>query len=140
MWPSHDRAVDLSSTSSSSPAKRKHRDPQGPNPSSANTPPGTSKVDCHSSKKLRPISSSTSPGLRSNMNKTMGFSRPGVVDLTRPSNFQPHTGAKRLVIKNLRISSPSDGEQYFQKTWDELDGALASVFSNQQPVTPLEVL
>ncbi|KAM0155808.1 hypothetical protein ACHAPG_005684 [Botrytis cinerea] len=140
MWPSHDRAVDLSSTSSSSPAKRKHRDPQGPNPSSANTPPGTSKVDCHSSKKLRPISSSTSPGLRSNMNKTMGFSRPGVVDLTRPSNFQPHTGAKRLVIKNLRISSPSDGEQYFQKTWDELDGALTSVFSNQQPVTPLEVL
>ncbi|RAL68576.1 hypothetical protein DID88_007298 [Monilinia fructigena] len=74
------------------------------------------------------------------MNKTMGVSCPGTIDLTRVSNFQPHTGAKRLVIKNLRTTSPNDREQYFKKTWDELDDALASVFSNKQPESPLEVL
>lgn len=74
------------------------------------------------------------------MNKTMGVSRPAIIDLTRPSNFQPHTGAKRLVIKNLRVTSPSDKEEYFRKTWNELDDALDSVFNNKQPVSPLEVL
>ncbi|KAJ8069120.1 hypothetical protein OCU04_002794 [Sclerotinia nivalis] len=140
MWHSHDRAVDLSSTSSKSPAKRKHRDPRGSNSNSTNISSGLSKVDSHSSKKLKTLPSSTSPGLRPNMNKTMGVSRPGIIDLTRPSNFQPHTGAKRLVIKNLRVTSPNDREEYFKKTWNELDDALDSVFSSKQPVSPLEVL
>lgn len=140
MWPSPDRAVDLSSTSSKSPAKRKHRDPRASNSNPANTSSVTSKVDNHSSKKLRTSPSSTSTGSRSNMSKTMGFSRPGTIDLTRPSNFQPHTGAKRLVIKNLRTTSPHEREEYFKKTWHELDDALTLVFSNKQPVSPLEVL
>ncbi|ESZ96368.1 hypothetical protein SBOR_3251 [Sclerotinia borealis F-4128] len=136
MWPSHDRAVDNSSTSSKSPAKRKHRDPRSLNSNPTNTSCDTSKVDSPSTKKLRTSQSSTNP----NMNKTIRVSRPGTIDLTRPSNFQPHTGAKGLVIKNLRTTSPNDREQYFQKTWDELDDALALVFSNKQPVSPLEVL
>ncbi|KAB8295890.1 hypothetical protein EYC80_008711 [Monilinia laxa] len=127
MWPSNDLAVDTSSNSSKSLAKRK------------NNPTNTTSASRDSLKKLKTLQS-PSPDLRSNMNKTMGVSRPGTIDLTRVSNFQPHTGAKRLVIKNLRTTSPNDREQYFKKTWDELDEALASVFSNKQPESPLEVL
>jgi cullin-4 len=66
--------------------------------------------------------------------------RPNVIDLTRPSNFQPNTGAKRLVIKNLRTSSRKDIDTYYDRTWDELDAALTSVFSRTSPTSPLEVL
>lgn len=127
MWPSNDLTVDTSSNPSKSPAKRK------------NNPSNTTPASRDSLKRLKTLQS-TSPDLRPNMNKTMGVSRAGTIDLTRVSNFQPHTGAKRLVIKNLRTTSPNDREQYFKKTWDELDDALASVFSNKQPESPLEVL
>ncbi|KAI9649424.1 hypothetical protein NHQ30_002000 [Ciborinia camelliae] len=139
MWPSHDRAVDTSSNSSKTPGKRKHRDPQDSisNPTNTSTSSGTSRDP---SKRLRTFQSSKNPDLQPNMSKTMGVSRPTTIDLTRPSNFQPHTGAKRLVIKNLRTTSPNDREQYFKNKWDELDDALTSVFMNKQPVSPLEVL
>jgi len=63
------------------------------------------------------------------MNKGKSVIRPGVVDLTRgPSNFQPHSGAKRLVIKNLRTSSSlKDVDKYYDDTWNGLDAALSSV-------------
>ena len=64
------------------------------------------------------------------MNKGKGIiTRPGVVDLTKgPSNFQPHTGVKRLVIKNLRASSTLKGvDEYYNRTWEELDADLTSV-------------
>jgi cullin-4 len=64
----------------------------------------------------------------------------GVVDLTRPSNFQPHTGAKRLVIKNLRISSRKDTDEYYIRTWADLDAALTSVFNREPTSSPLEVV
>lgn len=65
------------------------------------------------------------------MNKGKGVLRPGVVDLTKgPSNFQPHSGAKRLVIKNLRTpSSLKDVDKYYDVTWNGLDEALTSVRS-----------
>lgn len=126
--PSH-RTVDNSSNPSKTPPKRK-----------ISLSSLTSDTSKDSSKRPKALHLPISPDLRTDMNKTMGVSLPGTVDLTRPSNFQPHTGAKRLVIKNLRTSSTVDREEYFKKTWDELDGALASVFSNKQPVSPLEVL
>jgi cullin-4 len=51
----------------------------------------------------------------------------GFVDLTRQSQFQPHTGAKRLVIKNLRVSNGKAADEYYDKVWGELDDALTSV-------------
>jgi len=90
------------------------------------------------------LKTSHSPGnLRKQpeMSKSVGMiSRPGVVDLTRPSNFQPHTGAKRLVIKNLRTTSRKDIDEYYERTWADLDAALTSNFNREQPATPLEVL
>ncbi|KAH6680818.1 Cullin [Halenospora varia] len=56
------------------------------------------------------------------------------------SNFEPHKGAKRLVIKNLRTTSQRDVDDYYEKTWRELDAAVTAVFERQQPVTPFEVL
>lgn len=77
------------------------------------------------------------------MNKIMVNQQHAVIDLTKgsmPSNFQPHTGAKRLVIKNLRTTGNKDANEYYERTWKELDNALSSVFAREQPVTPLEVL
>lgn len=66
--------------------------------------------------------------------------RPAFVDLTKPSNFQPHTGARRLAIKNLRKTPLEDVELYYQKTWDELDAALTRFFEGVSPSTPLGLL
>lgn len=66
-------------------------------------------------------------------------SKPKVVDLTT-SNFQPTTGAKKLVIKNLRTKSRQDLGEYYQRTWDDLDDTLTSIFSGCTPRSPLEVL
>jgi cullin-4 len=76
------------------------------------------------------------------MSKTLGIGpRPKVIDLTRPpSNFQPHAGAKRLVIKNLRTTSTKSVDEYYDRTWSELDAALTSIFNKCPPSTPLEVL
>jgi cullin-4 len=76
------------------------------------------------------------------MSKTVGLvARPGFVDLTRgPSNFQPHAGAKKLIIKNLRITSRADLVEYYEKTWGEVDDALSAVFREEDPSVPLEVL
>lgn len=69
---------------------------------------------------------------------------PEVVDLTeKPSAFQPHAGAKKLVIKNLR--SPGGGrdaqiEQYYARTERDLDEGLGAVFAGRKPAVPLERL
>lgn len=75
------------------------------------------------------------------MSKVLG-KRPEVVGSTNPrSTFHTHGGAKKLVIKNLRTTSrASDLDQYYQKTWGELENALKAVFARQQPQQPLERL
>ena len=94
------------------------------------------------SKRLKTSHSSGNLGRPAGMNKTMGItSQPTkMIDLTRPSNFQPHSGAKRLVIKNLRTTSRKDVEEYYDRTWKDLDNALTAIFKREQPVSPLEVL
>jgi len=87
----------------------------------------TSQQSCP--KRLKVGNSSGNTGGLPEMNKGKSVIRPGVVDLTRgPSNFQPHSGAKRLVIKNLRTSSSlKDVDKYYDDTWNGLDAALSSV-------------
>jgi len=84
-----------------------------------------------SPKRLKSAHSAAYTGDLPDMNKGKSVIRPGVVDLTRgPSNFQPHSGAKRLVIKNLRTSSSlKDVDKYYEDTWNGLDAALTSVCS-----------
>ncbi|CAK7214174.1 Serine/threonine-protein kinase tel1 [Sporothrix bragantina] len=91
--------------------------------------------------------------------KTLG-KRPDVVDLTGPSShwgtpksgpgamaptaFQPHAGARKLVIKNLRVSAPAaraeQTKTYYDKTAADIEAALQAVFANQAPRVPLERL
>lgn len=80
------------------------------------------------------------------MNKAQGKRPQNVdfIDLTRPtrtSAFQPGKGAKKLVIKNLRsVSRTSELEQFYQNIWGDLEDALRSTFTKQQPRKPLDTL
>lgn len=61
----------------------------------------------------------------------------------RLSAFQAQSGAKKLVVKNLRVSTPTRSasvEDYYSRTWKELDGALTAVFAGRRPAQPLEKL
>ncbi|KAL1304406.1 hypothetical protein AAFC00_003404 [Neodothiora populina] len=73
--------------------------------------------------------------------------KPATVDLTksprarRPStvgggyaiqsNFNPHAGAKKLLVKNLKPQSAWDANKYFDQTWKQLDAALTTILSNE---------
>ncbi|KAH8673992.1 Cullin [Xylariales sp. PMI_506] len=66
----------------------------------------------------------------------------GRTDPSKPrSPFQPQAGARKLVIKNFRsVARTNDLEQYYQKTWSDLESALKAIFARQQPSLPLERL
>ncbi|OAQ68048.1 ubiquitin ligase subunit CulD [Pochonia chlamydosporia 170] len=68
---------------------------------------------------------------------------PETVDLTeKPSAFQPYSGAKKLVIKNLRapVSRQPQIEEYYARTEKDLEEALDAIFSGRRPAVPLERL
>lgn len=58
----------------------------------------------------------------------------------RQSNFSPHAGAKKLVVKNLRTGPRVNQEPYFDKIWAQLDAALSAIFEGRKPDTSLEEL
>lgn len=57
-----------------------------------------------------------------------------------PPNFTPHTGAKKLVVKNLRKAPRANPEQYFSRVWDQLDAALSAIFLDEKLPYSLEEL
>ncbi|KAJ5952020.1 Winged helix-turn-helix transcription repressor DNA-binding [Penicillium vulpinum] len=59
---------------------------------------------------------------------------------TRQNNFSPHTGAKRLVVKNLRTGPRLNQASYFDKVWSQLDAALTAIFDGRKPESSLEEL
>ncbi len=58
------------------------------------------------------------------------------------SAFQPQSGARKLVIKNLRVAPNRSDEvaNYYKRTWAELEAALASILAGEVPRLPLERL
>ena len=54
--------------------------------------------------------------------------------------FNPATGPKKLVVKNLRAASRLDTKAYFEKTWAEEDKALDAIFRNEKDPYSLEAL
>lgn len=68
---------------------------------------------------------------------------PDIIDLTeKPSAFQPYSGAKKLVIKNLRapICREAQVEEYYARTEKDLEEALEAIFADRRPAVPLERL
>ena len=152
MKPSKDPSTNSISTPSKDPSQRKlHGQHQNSTVSKTfrQTPTSshqtidlTEDESTPSAKRLKTSHSSAKIVRPENMSRTVGLRTPrAFVDLTRaPSNFQPHAGAKKLVIKNLRTTSRADLEEYYEKTWREVDDALTAVFKREDPRVPLEVL
>ncbi|KAF2156570.1 Cullin-domain-containing protein [Myriangium duriaei CBS 260.36] len=70
-----------------------------------------------------------------------GFSRRKLSGARPPQNgLNPHIGAKKLVVKNLKKQSDWNPDEYFNSTWVRLDDALNKVFSGGQSTLPLEDL
>jgi Cullin family len=73
--------------------------------------------------------------------KSNGAFRPQTSSVSlRPSNFTPHSGAKKLVVKNLRSGPRLNQDTYFEKIWGQLDAALIAIFSDGKPDASLEEL
>lgn len=60
--------------------------------------------------------------------------------VVRPTNFTPHTGAKRLVVKNLRKTPRASQDQYFDQVWEQLEAALHAIFNHRKVPHSLEEL
>lgn len=58
----------------------------------------------------------------------------------RPPPFQPHAGARKLQIKNLRKPTRGDPDAYFTATWGALDAALGAIFASVKIAASLEEL
>ena len=144
MQSSEESSVDSLASQSTSPAQKKQHDQLKKTLSSKSSRPSPSSgLPSSAPKRLKTshFSGNLGRSADTNMSKVGGIAaHPIVVDLTRPSNFQPNTGAKRLVIKNLRTTSRKDVDDYYDRTWNELELALSSVFSRRSPNSPLEVL
>lgn len=77
----------------------------------------------------------------SNMSTKMKGKLPEVIDLTQSNSYKPYTGAKKLVIKNLRPTAKNEQlEQYYKRTEQELLDALQDIFNGRKPQLPLERL
>ena len=73
-------------------------------------------------------------------NCTAPMRTPSYDGSSAPSNFTPHAGAKKLVVKNLRSMPRLDQHRYFDKIWSQLDSALTSTFNDEKPKHSLEEL
>ncbi|KAI5306450.1 Glycosylphosphatidylinositol (GPI) anchor assembly protein [Ascosphaera pollenicola] len=59
---------------------------------------------------------------------------------SRPNTFTPHTGSRKLVVKNLKTKPRVDPEEYMNRSWVQLDDALTAILSDQKPQLSLEQL
>lgn len=60
--------------------------------------------------------------------------------LISPAKFQPYTGVKRLVIKNLRSPPKTSSEEVLERIWTQLDVSLTAIFSGSKLPYSMEEL
>ena len=60
--------------------------------------------------------------------------QPRRLSIVKPvrTNLNPHAGAKKLVVKNLKKESAWDADKYFDEIWNQLDNALSKIFQDAQ--------
>ena len=56
------------------------------------------------------------------------------------TTMNPHQGAKKLVVKNLKRESAWDPEKYLDQVWTQVDAALTRIFSQDQSSFSMEDL
>lgn len=94
------------------------------------------------SKRQKSTHSPPYPIVDDNMSKVIGLvGRPNLVDsMRRGSTFQPHSGPKKLVVKNLRKEPRADLQNYYDNILAQVKEALRAIFNGQRPLQPLERL
>ena len=117
------------------------------------------------SKRTRPESRTSDPPLVAAVSSrpldkmyTFASKQPNghIVDLTKspPRNGQmrkpsggkptvtmnPHQGARKLVVKNLRKESTWDTDKYLEQVWAELGSALTTIYTAKKPTFSMEDL
>ncbi|MCJ1310092.1 hypothetical protein MMC25_003753 [Agyrium rufum] len=68
-------------------------------------------------------------GLVTNGLPTNGMFMKKVNGANRGPQFAPHTGAKKLVVKNLKTGTKTSPEAYANQIWTQVDAALSAIFS-----------
>ncbi|KAI9716272.1 MAG: hypothetical protein M1812_005497 [Candelaria pacifica] len=58
----------------------------------------------------------------------------------RVASFTPHTGARKLVVKNLRKTPRVDPDHYFNQVVGQLDSALTAIFNHEKIPHSMEEL
>ena len=58
----------------------------------------------------------------------------------RSTSITPHTGPRRVEVKNLKQVSRSDPDEYYNRVWAQLDAALSAIFSKQKLSYSMEEL
>ena len=109
---------DLSSCESTTEAQAKLIEPENMYTFNTNGPRKTTVIDLTSSPETSPAKG---PFMQRRINGDV-----------RPTNFTPHIGAKKLVVKNFRTTSKSCPDQYYNQIWSQLDVALSAIFSGEK--------
>lgn len=58
--------------------------------------------------------------------------RSKVNGIRRPTNIGPHTGPKRLVVRNEKIVLRADQDEYYNTVWSWLDVSLLAIFADEK--------
>ena len=50
----------------------------------------------------------------------------------RPTNIGPHTGPKKLVVRNLKTALKADPDEYYNTVWKRLEASLLAIFADEK--------
>lgn len=91
-------------------------------------------------KRQRTIESTIAGHPKGKMSETIGLMAPSSVDFRRTVGFQPQTGVRKLVVKNLRPSRVADLREHYGNVQVQVLDAVTTILKGQQPRQPLERL
>lgn len=140
MRPSEGNSTDSTSDRPVS-AKRRIADTLGTGVATAASMPDGEKPGSRSeAKRQRTIESTIAGHPKGKMSETIGLVAPSTVDFRRAVGYQPQTGVRKLVVKNLRPSRVADLREHYGKVQVQVLDAVTAILKDQQPRQPLERL
>lgn len=138
MQSSDDSPVEQPSLNPTTPRKRKLQSHLNAQLSSAPRPqPSTNDSASPAFKKLKINSGKTGTPAAMSRSMVVGTQLRSIDLTARSTAFEPHRGAKKLIVKNLKTSSPNV-DKYYADTWAELDTSITLILNGERPTTPLE--